>query len=798
MQGHSLDSSNSSFPWQIRSCYGSSHEPVIDYIVIAEFDIDTGSTVRHQYPSAIPSCTADWLAENMLPEGVHNRSEDWTYMFLNRDCSRIDQRLSGLAPGAPSQSGAPPDSFLYGINLVRNKKDDSVRRGAIVKAMAIFSRYSFVEAFRGPLIMALDQYYRCPRIETVRDFFNSLKANIPMQLIPSPSSTEQLLMRRGVVSAPAATNHSVDAYHPDSWTFSTRILMKFTNPVAVSPTSANSENAEVESETLEYTVPLSIPLYRGGEEVGDTDLLLVLRLFGPELMRVFHGILTNQRILFVGYNHAASDIAQILFSCVSLVIPPLIHNNILKRVFPYANLSDLSFLEHSGYIAGVTNPMFQSRYEWWDLLVVLDLPSQNCRVFTPAERRVEDGVQAVPVSMAPPPPHHHHHHHHHHKHHQQHPDKNPTDSSDAEQHRDSGSSGGGATHRPHAHAALTATQAAIAARLYQEELVAHESSDLKFITGILQAMAVAGRELGEHWVKQQFYDYTNNIVIQAMDSLYSSNRLVSKKLRRYSFRSNVGHNSIQKSYRLSDRTRRQFAANAHRARILADYIYAHANAAAALTTSSNMAAQGQHITSATSSSPPSAPAVTTEEEEEITESTENAKFAEEFAIGTEDGPTVTVPDAVTVSSLSAPTAVTSTMKGGTEHVYNITQMYILRLLYESNLHPLLEMQSIYAYVYANCTNSEEECQMLLGMLPESVGGLTVLVNGTFHSNPAVRLLTVQICDRLLRHESTRPAVTSLNGYHLSALQQQRAGMENGENHLRVACCSVKFCCVVVP
>ena len=43
-------------------------EPIIDYIVLAEFDIDSGSTIRHQYPSSIPNYREDWLAENMLPE----------------------------------------------------------------------------------------------------------------------------------------------------------------------------------------------------------------------------------------------------------------------------------------------------------------------------------------------------------------------------------------------------------------------------------------------------------------------------------------------------------------------------------------------------------------------------------------------------------------------------------------------------------------------------------------------------------------------------------------------------------
>lgn len=50
-----------------------------------------GSTVRHQYPSAVPNYKADWFAENMLPEGAHNREVDCTYMLLNREGTQIDE-----------------------------------------------------------------------------------------------------------------------------------------------------------------------------------------------------------------------------------------------------------------------------------------------------------------------------------------------------------------------------------------------------------------------------------------------------------------------------------------------------------------------------------------------------------------------------------------------------------------------------------------------------------------------------------------------------------------------------------
>ena len=53
----------------------------VEYVLLAEFDIDKGSTVRHQYPKTCP-ISENILADLMLPEGAHLRETDWTYFFL--------------------------------------------------------------------------------------------------------------------------------------------------------------------------------------------------------------------------------------------------------------------------------------------------------------------------------------------------------------------------------------------------------------------------------------------------------------------------------------------------------------------------------------------------------------------------------------------------------------------------------------------------------------------------------------------------------------------------------------------
>ena len=45
---------------------------IIDYVVLTEFDINTGSVVRIVYPGPIPNIEPQSIADNMIPEGAHN------------------------------------------------------------------------------------------------------------------------------------------------------------------------------------------------------------------------------------------------------------------------------------------------------------------------------------------------------------------------------------------------------------------------------------------------------------------------------------------------------------------------------------------------------------------------------------------------------------------------------------------------------------------------------------------------------------------------------------------------------
>jgi hypothetical protein len=176
----------------LRSQYPrSGTENHVEYILVASFDIDRGPVMEHQFPVAI---TGDehMLAELMLPDQAHVRNQDWTMFFLHKDSSQEEEdeernakderrrrrrrkqdRAKGIihesddeddedlddddddddwddesTDSEPEGGEGPP--LIYVLNLVNTKQDKTVKRGAVVKAMAICTRHPFLHIYKVP------------------------------------------------------------------------------------------------------------------------------------------------------------------------------------------------------------------------------------------------------------------------------------------------------------------------------------------------------------------------------------------------------------------------------------------------------------------------------------------------------------------------------------------------------------------------------------------------------------------------------------------------------------------------
>ena len=158
---------------------------------MASFDIDRGPVMEHQYPVAI---TGDehMLAELMLPDQAHVRNQDWTMFFLHKDVSQEEEdeerlakedrrrrrkrrqdRTAGIITEGDDDGRSPLDDedddrddwdddlstdsepeggegapLIYVLNLVNTKQDKTVKRGAVVKAMAICTRHPFLHIYK--------------------------------------------------------------------------------------------------------------------------------------------------------------------------------------------------------------------------------------------------------------------------------------------------------------------------------------------------------------------------------------------------------------------------------------------------------------------------------------------------------------------------------------------------------------------------------------------------------------------------------------------------------------------------
>ncbi|KAJ4332533.1 hypothetical protein N0V95_009644 [Ascochyta clinopodiicola] len=452
---------------RLRSQYpADAVERHVEYILVASFDIDRGSVMENQYPAAI-SGDETTLAELMLPDQVHSRAQDWTIFFLHKDTTTEEEekearrerrrkrtrRKQGQdadqADGQDEQADALDDDtddadddtdgsdeeqdadgppLVYVLNLVNTKQDNTVKRGAIVKAMAICTRHSFLHIYKPLLLLALEEYFRHPVIETLASLYNALNA-MDLSLMPKLSSLEsfvlhagdakdmfiekfeQMIRQRKAADAETVSLSSTDL-HPKR--------IAYTLP---------RDTHEFESK-INYNgipVPVKIPSALSPESVGDYSLIKLIQTFStphstqpqpfalhPHLTTsgaythpiivLVNALLTQKRIIFIGHNRPSSEVAEAVLAACALASGGILRG-FVRHAFPYTDLTKVDdLLKVPGFIAGVTNPTFSFKPEWWDVLC--DLPTGRMKISnriesaSPTEGSLYFQQHGIPVSGA--------------------------------------------------------------------------------------------------------------------------------------------------------------------------------------------------------------------------------------------------------------------------------------------------------------------------------------------------------------------------------------------------------------
>ncbi|XP_004349898.1 hypothetical protein CAOG_01378 [Capsaspora owczarzaki ATCC 30864] len=423
---------------------------LVHHILVSEFDIDKGSGLAHQYPTPT-GASESLLAELMLPDGVHNREEDWTIFFLNQTAPEHDSakgsksmpsdnktpavtsldafvyefteatqgwsqlgtdtmkvylernalRIAGpdfskslprdvelqhqsmeplfhcvivgeaafgfrfadqvaeltfethceeLRKETPSEVFEPPSPapapvvvpstekssdkpFLYVLNVIRNKRVENVRRGAVVKALAICTPYRWLHVFKPVLLLAVDRYFKTSDVSVLAELYDAINA-MDVSGMPDLTQAQKLMLRSGG--------------DKEKQIFTTSIPY------------------------MKINIPVRIPMTTLDDEVADGSVSKLVTTFAPGFMTLYNALLLEKRVIFVGYNRSASEVVNLVLAACQLICPPI--SGLIKRCFPYTNLSNMTFLEfrNYGYLVGVTNPIFRDNTEWWDVLCNLE------------------------------------------------------------------------------------------------------------------------------------------------------------------------------------------------------------------------------------------------------------------------------------------------------------------------------------------------------------------------------------------------------------------------------------------
>lgn len=440
----------------IKSQYpASGGEKHVEYILVASFDIDRGSVMEHQYPGPVGGDEV-MLAELMLPDQTHTRAQDWTIFFLHKDAEAEEEEQGdegggrrkkrrrrpvgedGQAEGGamegegeleedeefedeesdeePGSIDGPP--LVYVLNLVNTKQDQTVKRGAVVKAMAICTRHSFLHIYKPLLLIALDQYFTSPTIETLASLYDAVNG-MDLSLMPRLNLNEKFILQASNAKdlfiekfeAIIAQRMASDASEDGSQRSTSPTLQQYPSR---SRYGLPKDTHEFES-TVNYAnipVPVKIPVALSPETVGDFSLIKLITTFStphstspapfnpthPHLTTsganthpiivLLNALLTQKRVIFLGHNLPSSEVAEAVLAACALASGGMLRG-FTRHAFPYTDLTKIDdLLKVPGFIAGVTNPAFGHHGEWWDVL---------CDIST-GRMRISNRIEQTPVT----------------------------------------------------------------------------------------------------------------------------------------------------------------------------------------------------------------------------------------------------------------------------------------------------------------------------------------------------------------------------------------------------------------
>ncbi|KAG2227363.1 hypothetical protein INT45_004318, partial [Circinella minor] len=392
----------------------------VQNVLLAEFDIDKGASLKYQYPNDTGT-DEHVLSELMLPDGAHLRAEDWTIFCLNQTIPDLDKEQEITTTTNTKDNTEEEKPLLYVLNLVRTKHDATARRGAHVKAMAICTQHQFLHIYKPVLLLAMEKYFENPSEEVLKSLYKAVNS-MDLSRMPKFSWHERQILRTSddktmfeemfiedpdKVISPTSTTGSDsirwgENMNNDEEDETSRLrrgtFIDLASGREVLPSLGKDRRFfETKIEYEGIKLPIRVPLTVNDEEVGDFSLINLIRTFSPPathpgspnphhphldctgsythpIMLLLNALLTQKRIIFLGYGHPSGEVANyVLAACALGSGCGTVLRGFTERAFPYTNLTSVDdLLKCPGFIAGVTNPTYEEHTAWWDVLCNID------------------------------------------------------------------------------------------------------------------------------------------------------------------------------------------------------------------------------------------------------------------------------------------------------------------------------------------------------------------------------------------------------------------------------------------
>lgn len=232
------------------------------------------------------------------------------------------------------------EEFLCCLNLVRTKMDASVRRGAIVKAMAVCTRHRSVAAFKPVIIRALDAYFAEQKVDVLQHLYNVLNATaLPIPALTPVQSSQDTHTHRTLTLSIAPP------FIPCAHSYLTLLigLMSASRLRLLSSLDSTKLFINTAIQWGKSTIAVSVPATLERDELAEyASLTTLVNTFKESTTKIFTALMTQKRVLFSGYQQPAAEVCGYVGAACLMVSPPLIGT--LRRAFPYSNLTNLDFL----------------------------------------------------------------------------------------------------------------------------------------------------------------------------------------------------------------------------------------------------------------------------------------------------------------------------------------------------------------------------------------------------------------------------------------------------------------------